>query len=164
MPKAAKLRYCRHFKPLTIHCEFPPECNYTPPPLTQHQLFSRNTDSSTSDAAQPITPVAQLPIPLPAKILKPRGDISRISRGGYNLQEALGWPASEYEETRAFVSQLACEYLKVNKSWRLQAQPRLAIVYAEVQKRYPILECYDGSWVVGNMLRIYLKNSCSCDT
>ncbi|KAG1726984.1 uncharacterized protein EDB91DRAFT_1061388, partial [Suillus paluster] len=92
------------------------------------------------------------------------GDVSRISRGGYNLQEALGWPVSEYEETRAFVSQLAREYLKANKSWKLQAQPRLAIVYAEAQKQYPILERYDGSWVVGDMLCIYLKNSCSHDT
>lgn len=33
---------------------------------------------------------------------------------------------------QAFVSQLAREYLKVHKSWRLQAQPQLVIVYAEV--------------------------------
>ncbi|KAG2115432.1 hypothetical protein BD769DRAFT_1322689, partial [Suillus cothurnatus] len=100
-----------------------------------------------------------LPIPLSAKIPKPQGEVSRISRGGYNLQEALGWPAAEYEETRAFVSQLAREYLKVNKSWRFQAQPKLALVYTEAQKRYPILERYDGSWVVGDMLHIFLKNS-----
>ncbi|KAG2083890.1 hypothetical protein BD769DRAFT_1660878 [Suillus cothurnatus] len=163
MPKATKWRYCRHFKPLTIHCEFPPERSYTPPPLTQHQVFSRAPDLS-SDAAERPTPAGLLPIPLLAKIPKPRGEVSRISRGGYNLQEALGWPAAEYEETRAFVSQLAREYLKVNKSWRFQAQPKLALVYAEAQKRYPILERYDGSWVVGDMLRIFLKNSRSRDT
>jgi hypothetical protein len=105
----------------------------------------------SSDAAERPTPAGLLPIPLLAKIPKPRGEVSRISRGGYNLQEALGWPAAEYEETRvrilptvvyclfnyfffvqAFVSQLAREYLKVNKSWRFQAQPKLALVYAEV--------------------------------
>ncbi|KAG0692289.1 hypothetical protein DFH29DRAFT_817803, partial [Suillus ampliporus] len=153
----------RHFKPLTIHCKFPTECSYTPPPLTQHRVFSRDTDSSSPDAAEQILPVAQLPDPLPSKIPKPRGEVSCISRGGYNLQEALGWPASEYEETHAFVLQLAHEYLKINKSWKLQAQPRLAIVYTEAQKRYPILEHYDGNWAVGDMLRIFLKNSCSCD-
>lgn len=46
-------------------------------------------------------PVAILAIP-PSKvlILKPRGEVSRINRGGYNLQEKLGWPATEYEEIR----------------------------------------------------------------
>lgn len=102
MPKATKWRYCRHFKPLTIHCEFPPERSYTPPPLTQHRVFSRSSDPS-SDAAERPTPAALLPIPLSMKIPKPRGEVSRISRGGYNLQEALGWPASEYEETRVRV-------------------------------------------------------------
>lgn len=104
MPKVhSTWRYCRHFKPLTIHCEFPTERSYTPPPLTQHQVFSRDIDSSSPDAAEQILPAAQLPDPLPSKIPKPRGEVSRISRGGYNLQEALGWPASEYEETRVRV-------------------------------------------------------------
>ena len=37
-----------------------------------------------------------------AKILisKPHGEVSRISRGGYNLQEKLGWSATDYEEIR----------------------------------------------------------------
>ncbi|KAG1794247.1 uncharacterized protein HD556DRAFT_1237098, partial [Suillus plorans] len=103
--------------------------------------------------------------PLLSKIPKPQGEVSQISQGGYNLQEMLGWPGSEYEEICAFVSQLAREYLKVHKSWRLQAQPQLIIVYAEVgAKRYPILERYGGSWVVSDMLHIFLKNSCSHDT
>ena len=33
-------------------------------------------------------------------ILKPRGEVSRISRGGYNLHDKLGWPAADYEEIR----------------------------------------------------------------
>ncbi|KAG2341224.1 hypothetical protein BDR05DRAFT_949826 [Suillus weaverae] len=161
MPKArSEWRYCCHFKPLTIHCEFPPERGYSPPPLMQHQVFSHDTDSSSPDGVEQIPPA----VPLPSKIPKPRGEVSRLSRGGYNLQETLGWPASEYEETHAFVSQLAREYLKVHKSWRLQAKPQLVIVYAEAQKQYPILERYEGSWVVGDMLHIFLKNSCSRDT
>ncbi|KAG1811325.1 hypothetical protein EV424DRAFT_1327709, partial [Suillus variegatus] len=128
------------------------------PPLMQHQVFSHDTDPSSPDGIEQIPPA----VPLPSKIPKPRGEVSRLSWGRYNLQETLGWPASEYEETRAFVSQLAHEYLKVHKSWRLQAQPQLVIVYAEVGSG--LTDGYEGSWVVGDMHHIFLKNSCSCDT
>ena len=39
-------------------------------------------------------PVSKVLIP------KPRGKVSRINRGGYNLQEKLGWPPFEYEVIR----------------------------------------------------------------
>ncbi|KAG1869696.1 hypothetical protein C8R48DRAFT_597241 [Suillus tomentosus] len=113
MPKVcSEWWYCRHFKPLTIHCEFPPERGYSPPPLMQHQVFSCDTDSLLPDGIEKILPV----VPLPSKIPKLRGEVSCLSQSGYNLQETLGWPASEYEKTGAFVSQLAREYLKVHKS------------------------------------------------
>jgi hypothetical protein len=31
----------------------------------------------------------------------------------------------------------------------------------QAKKRYPILEDYDADWVVADMLRIFLKNSCT---
>ncbi|KAG1858601.1 hypothetical protein C8R48DRAFT_546203, partial [Suillus tomentosus] len=95
-----------------------------------------------------------------AKIPKPRGDVSRIKRGGYNLSEALGWPSSDYEETRTFVVQLAREHLNINKSWSSQTKTGLTIVYAEVGKEtVSCLDRYEDNWVVGDMLRIFLKNS-----
>jgi hypothetical protein len=155
MPRAVHFRYHRHFKPLTIHCDFPPERIYTPIPLTQHMSFSRDTDCTVSapDVSQHTPSAVQSPVPavLLARIPKPRGDVSRIKRGGYNLHEALGWPSSDYEETRVrvltptsydspltiillqtFVVHLAREHLKVNKSWRSQSKASLTIVYAEV--------------------------------
>ncbi|KAG2351514.1 hypothetical protein BDR07DRAFT_1318907, partial [Suillus spraguei] len=90
------------------------------------------------------------------------GDVSCIKRGGYNLSEALGWPSSDYEETRTFVVQLACEHLNINKSWCSQTKTGLTIVFEEAKKRYHILDCYEDNWVVSDMLRIFLKNSHSC--
>lgn len=156
MPKATPVRwrYCPHFKPLTIHCEFPPERALTPPPLTQHRVFSQDADS-----VQPIVqsiPAAPEPCVSAGmsskKIQKPRGEVSRISRGGYNLQETLGWSSSEYEEIRvsghrsillfaehhitshlqSFVVHLAREYLKVNQSWKKQSRSSLILLYEEV--------------------------------
>ncbi|KAG1895985.1 uncharacterized protein F5891DRAFT_1193615 [Suillus fuscotomentosus] len=173
MPKVSRTpsrwRYCRHFKPLTIHCEFPPERACTPPPLTQHTVFSRDTDTSIPgadiDVAQPMPPAVQFAEQSPiTKIPKPHGEVSRINHGGYNLQEKLGWSPLEYEEIRNFVTHLANEYLKVNKTWRRQAQCSLTVVYTEAKKRYPILGDYQGDWAVGDMLRIYLKNSSSHST
>jgi len=106
MPKASsKWKYCRHFNQLTIHCEFPPERTCTPPPLTQHRVFPRDADSSALDPSQtnPFAAQSLVPNPLPSKIPKPRGEVTRISRGGYNLQMTLGWPVADYEETRVSV-------------------------------------------------------------
>ncbi|KAG2033321.1 hypothetical protein BDR03DRAFT_872271, partial [Suillus americanus] len=83
-------------------------------------------------------------------------------RGGYNLQEKLGWSPLEYEEICNFVTHLTNEYLKVDKMWRRQVKCSLIVVYAEAKKRYPILRDYEGDWAVGDMLHIYLKNSSSC--
>ncbi|KAG2148242.1 uncharacterized protein EDB93DRAFT_1250312 [Suillus bovinus] len=164
MPKAAHFRYHRHFKPLTIYCDFPPERIYTPLPLTQHMSFSRDMDCSVAPEVSQHTPsVVQSSITtfLLVKIPKPRGDVSRIKRGGYNLHEALGWPSSDYEETHTFIVHLTQEHLKINKSWSSQAKASLTIVYAEAKKWYRILDHYEDNWVVSDMLRIFLKNSSS---
>jgi hypothetical protein len=151
MPKAlsSHWRHYRHFKPLTIHCEFPPERTYTPPQLTQHKVFTLDADSS----ARLNSSLAQAPVPTAArsKIPKPRGEVSRINRGGYNLQDTLGWPSSEYEEIRVsdlcncnfsllcpvisqnFVTHLAREYLKLNKSWSKQSKSSVTVLYQEVR-------------------------------
>ncbi|KAG2100716.1 uncharacterized protein F5147DRAFT_581995, partial [Suillus discolor] len=87
------------------------------------------------------------------------GDISHIKRGGYNLSEALGWPSSDYEETHTFVVQLAHEHLNISKSLSSQTKAGLTIVYAEAKKQYHVLDRHEDNWVVGDMLRIFLKNS-----
>ncbi|KAG1787895.1 hypothetical protein EV424DRAFT_1339353 [Suillus variegatus] len=156
MPRISHWPYKRHFGPLTMHCEFPPERALDPPILTQHKVFSRAVD-----LIPPTMP--GLPAPLtssaPPKILKPRGEVSRLNRGGYNLQEKLGWSLSEYEDIRSFVIHLAREHLNVQRSWKAQLTPKLKKVFSEAKSRYPVLDDYKDDWVVSDFLRVYLKNS-----
>ncbi|KAG1853459.1 hypothetical protein DFJ58DRAFT_660860 [Suillus subalutaceus] len=157
MPRVSHWRYNRHFVPLTMHCEFPPERALDPPVLTQHKVFSREVNL--------IPPtMLGLPTPLtssaPPKILKPRGEVSCVNRGGYNLQEKLGWSLSEYEEVRSFVIHLAHEHLNFFQR-RILITPCLELLYLlhQAKSRYPVLKAYKDDWVVSDFLQVYLKNS-----
>ncbi|KAG2094037.1 uncharacterized protein F5147DRAFT_585191, partial [Suillus discolor] len=149
----------RHFVPLTMHCEFPPERPLDPPMLTLHKVFPREVNS-----IPPTMPGLPAPLTLfpPLKILKPRGEVSRLNQGGYNLQEKLGWSLSEYDEVRSFVIHLAREHLNVRRSWKMQLVPKLQLVFSEAKSRYPVLKDYKDDWVVSDFLRVYLKNSSTC--
>ncbi|KAG2089149.1 uncharacterized protein F5147DRAFT_587320 [Suillus discolor] len=149
-------RYNRHFVPLTMHCKFPPERPLDPPVLTQHKVFPREVDS-----IPPIMPGLPAPLTLFASlnILKPRGKVSCLNRGGYNLQEKLGWSLSEYKEVCSFVIHLAHKHLNVQRSWKMQLVPKLQLVFSEAKSHYPVLKEYKDDWVVSDFLRVYLKNS-----
>ncbi|KAG2103036.1 hypothetical protein BD769DRAFT_1367410 [Suillus cothurnatus] len=166
-------RYNRHFVPLTMHCDFPPEHPLDPPVLTQHKVFPQEVNSIPP--AMPGLP-APLTLSAPPKILKPRGEVSRLNRGGHNLQEKLGWSLSEYEEVRSFVIHLAREHLNVRRSWKRQLVPKLHLVFSELNTSYslsrvavyllhqakscyPVLKAYKDDWVVSDFLHVYLKNS-----
>lgn len=147
MPKVPTCHwsYHRHFSPLICQSIFSPERGVTPPPLTQHRTFPRNDRPVESER----NPLPTETVQTKTKILKPRGEVSRINRGGYNLQEKLGWPATDYEEVRVsnspsplivhymmsgqtFVIQLAREHLSIAKPWSKQKQESLKAVFVEV--------------------------------
>ena len=100
MPKIRSSHWIfhRHFSPLVCQSVFPPERSATPPPLTQHKIFAR--EDSNLPAAAPPGPQEFRGPRVKVLIPKPHGEVSRINRGGYNLQDKLGWPAADYEEIR----------------------------------------------------------------
>ena len=100
MPKISSSHwpFHRHFSPLVCQSVFPPERSATPLPLTQHKIFARE-DLDLPPAVPPGSREVRGP-QVKVLILKPRGEVSRISRGGYNLHDKLGWPAADYEEIR----------------------------------------------------------------
>ncbi|KAF8833156.1 hypothetical protein BDN67DRAFT_917518 [Paxillus ammoniavirescens] len=133
MPKVAShWTFHRYFSPLTGQSVFPPEWAISPPPLTQHKVFPR--DVTLAVEAQNLQPVTSATAATQhrALIRKPWGEVSRINRGGYNLQDKLSWPVAEYEEIRSFVVHLAREHLTVRKSWGKQSKEQLQIVFEKV--------------------------------
>ncbi|KAG6372573.1 hypothetical protein JVT61DRAFT_7686 [Boletus reticuloceps] len=161
MPKSTSYHWSfhRHFSPLVCQTAFPPERTITPPPLTQHKLFAREDLAVQSQLVEAPIPQQGSTPHIKVLIPKPRGEVSRINRGGYNLQEKLGWPATDYEEIRGFVIQLAREYLNTTRPWGRQFPDQLQIVFRKVKERFPLLCDYEGDWVVSDFLRVYLKNS-----
>ena len=103
LPAMPKIRsshwiFHRHFSPLVCQSVFPPERSTTLPPLTQHKIFAH--EDSNLPAAAPPGPREFRGPQVKVLIPKPHGEVSRINRGGYNLQDKLGWPAADYEEIR----------------------------------------------------------------
>ena len=112
MPKVTShWTFHRYFPPLTCHAIFSPERGISPLPLTQHIIFPRD-EVGSSVVREPAIVALSVPV---SKVLipKPRGEVSRINRGGYNLQEKLGWPPAEYEEIRVSLtsSRFRCNLL-----------------------------------------------------
>ncbi|KIJ58206.1 hypothetical protein HYDPIDRAFT_44576 [Hydnomerulius pinastri MD-312] len=133
MPKVTShWTFHRYFSPLTCQSVFPPERAISPPPLTQHKVFPPEeipaVQARISGTATVPATVAQPRILIP----KPRGEVSRINRGGYNLQDKLGWPVVKYNEIQAFVIHLAREYLTTRKPWGKQSKEQLQVVFEKV--------------------------------
>ncbi|KIK80625.1 hypothetical protein PAXRUDRAFT_158162 [Paxillus rubicundulus Ve08.2h10] len=152
MPKVTSWTFHRYFHPLTSQSIFPPECAVSPSALMQHKVFPRKE----FPALQIQELVLLTAIVTQARVLipKPCGEVSRIKQGGYNLQDKLGWPAVEYDEIW-----VTCEHLNLRKPWGRQIKEQLQIVFVKSKERYPLLQEYEGDWVVSNFLRVYLKNS-----
>ena len=85
-----------NFSPLICQSVFPPEHAVTPLPLTQHKIFPPEDVPITEaeEVVQTRNPISQTKV----LIHKPRGEVSRINHGSYNLCNTLGWPAADYEE------------------------------------------------------------------
>ncbi|KAJ7020975.1 hypothetical protein C8F04DRAFT_1195966 [Mycena alexandri] len=76
--------------------------------------------------------------------VKPRGQPNRPGSGGYNLEkhmvELCGWTQNQFLDIQGKVHALAGEKL-------------------DVKQEYPITRGFDQSWVIRDMLKVYLKNT-----
>ena len=84
-------RAYRQFCPLTINTIFDPERLLYCPTITLAKTFERIKPSPVD------VPVAG---PSRTKIPKPRGDVTRLTRGGYTLAGELGLSREVYQEIR----------------------------------------------------------------
>jgi hypothetical protein len=106
-------RIQRYFSPLVVRTVFKPELLLTPPPMiwttkfpyeeygiipdseTQNMQMQNGSDRSSH-----------------ALIPKPKGDVTRISRQGYNLCDALAWQSELYNEIQV------SPFPEASRSWR----------------------------------------------
>ena len=88
-----------HFSLLVCQSPISPECTISLLPLTQHKIYAHE-ELSGSELQAVEEDILMQGSSVMAKTLipKPHREISRTNRGGYNLQEKLGWPVTDYEE------------------------------------------------------------------
>lgn len=106
-------RFLPHLPPSSMRRQFSPEL-VTPLPHAMGNIFPKSenefTDRLSSSPLSPLTPIASLPQLIP----KPSGEVTRIGRGGYKLQDVLenqhGWDHGLYDRIRVKV---ICSYLLV---------------------------------------------------
>jgi len=91
-------RIQRYFPPLVVRTAFRAERLLTPPPMVSNTLFpheeygiiphiknyAQGSDGHNRDSCAPIP--------------KPNGKVTRLSRQGYNLSDALGWKSDMFNE------------------------------------------------------------------
>src|ERR1700677_2993697 len=89
-------RVQRHPSPLVVQTAFQPERLLTPPPMMWNMKFHLEELNSMPN----IESCTQGPDGLDqgAHIPKPKGEVTRILRQGYNLYNVLGWKSDIYNE------------------------------------------------------------------
>lgn len=117
MPKVPKRRFQCHFPPLSNRSIFRGEALLTGIPLATRTAFSfeeepapqRSLPSAGDRSSRKLIP-------------KPPGEVSRLSRGGYNLGETLGWSKEDYGAVRVCLTRFRIQLL----SSKASATERLA--------------------------------------
>jgi|ERR1700722_6049711 hypothetical protein len=90
MPDTHQIK--RYHPPCTLRACFSQERLLTPPLSTNRRTFAPEDDGIDLQAVS-----GPLDLPVPPKIPKPKGEVTRIKRGGYNLLQASGLSSSLYE-------------------------------------------------------------------
>ena len=98
-------RFLPHFPPGLMRCRFSPEL-VSPLPHTMRKVFSKSEDQPTDGSliSPPSTSSRTQTKSVSLLIPKPRGEVSRVGRGGYTLKNVLeqdhGWKDGLYHSVR----------------------------------------------------------------
>ncbi|KAF8577134.1 hypothetical protein K439DRAFT_1622329 [Ramaria rubella] len=91
------------------------------------------------------------------KIHKPDGEAGCPSRGGYNLETALGWHAKLYNKLKKSVNQRMAEHLDLTKSYSSWDPTLVTIVCNLMRVDFPDLEVFSDCWPVTDLIKMHLK-------
>ncbi|KDR78696.1 hypothetical protein GALMADRAFT_137714 [Galerina marginata CBS 339.88] len=90
-------------------------------------------------------------------IPKPDGEAGRPGRGGYNLEETLGWEKKDFQRVKKYVTELIDKDLNTSKSLASQSMASVVAVRNQVTERFPVLRNYAQSWPATDLIRLRLK-------
>ncbi|KAI6098061.1 hypothetical protein EDD16DRAFT_1713468 [Pisolithus croceorrhizus] len=142
-----------------------PHSNWTPGSSVPLSLRSLKTVSFASTGALPEK--ERLPSPSPsdssltsidsedpkANIPKPAGEVGRLGRGGYNLEEHLKWLYEEMHELKRVVHAAVKKYLDMTKSRTFQDLEAVR----KARQCFPQLNDYENFWPVLDLIHLRLK-------
>jgi hypothetical protein len=102
-------RIQRYFHPLSSRARFSPErVLISPTRSTRYTVFGPDNGNPRRPASSHIGPTdifednapALFRLPTDDLVSKPNGEVTRISRDGYNLRDQLGWKPDFYSEVQ----------------------------------------------------------------
>ncbi|KAI5991395.1 hypothetical protein EDD15DRAFT_2368757 [Pisolithus albus] len=91
------------------------------------------------------------------KISKPSGEAGRPGRGGYNLEEQLGWGDSGFKSLKRFVNKAIKKHLDVTKCRSQQDRKALDTVCDLAIAEFPDLSTFENCWPILDLIQMRLK-------
>ncbi|KAL0570417.1 hypothetical protein V5O48_011542 [Marasmius crinis-equi] len=91
------------------------------------------------------------------KIPKPEGEAGRPKRGGYNLEEKLGWDGKLLTQVKSFVKNQVLKKLDCSVPFTLQPPAKIKEIQSLGTEKFPILRRYEDCWAVDDLIRCNLK-------
>ena len=91
-----------YYPPLVYRARFAPEPLLNPPSRALRKAWPQDSSealpppSPGSTPTRGSSPESDTDDPIEGSIAKPQGEVTRKARGGYNLEEALGWEHEIY--------------------------------------------------------------------
>ncbi|KAG6370125.1 hypothetical protein JVT61DRAFT_12425 [Boletus reticuloceps] len=86
------------------------------------------------------------------KIPKPAGEAGRPGRGGYNLEEQIGWGETEFKNLKCLAHKLIKKHLDVSQSRTAQSLSAIKTVKQQMLKAYPMLDSFESCWPVDDLI------------
>lgn len=99
--RALGSRVQHHFSPLTVRTIFKHERFLVSPPTAYNIIYSIEPHTPAHLTIRNLASGKAKSIPL---IPKPPGEVTRLKRGGYNLQDQLQWDEQQYHSVQVSIS------------------------------------------------------------
>ncbi|KAE9389266.1 hypothetical protein BT96DRAFT_1070804 [Gymnopus androsaceus JB14] len=93
---------------------------------------------------------------LPQMIRKPKGEVNRPGRGGYNLDRVVNWTEEQSKEIKKYIKHAVVTKLDCTQSFTKQPRNSLLSIRQEAVLEFPWLANYADLWVVDDLVRCRL--------